>query len=56
MVLQPVDHRCGPPLDLLKQVDVFLVLGTSELDASRPQGCEVRRITSLDLLVMLLLM
>jgi len=32
-VLQPSDHFCGPPLDPLQQVDVFLVLGAPELDA-----------------------
>ena len=32
-VLQPSDHFCGPPLDLLQQVHVFLVLRTPELNA-----------------------
>ncbi|KAK4815348.1 hypothetical protein QYF61_000180 [Mycteria americana] len=32
-VFQPSDHFCGPPLDLLQQVHVFLVLGMPELDA-----------------------
>jgi len=32
-VLQHSDHLCGPPLDLLQQLHVFLVLGAPELDA-----------------------
>ncbi|KAK4806908.1 hypothetical protein QYF61_012629 [Mycteria americana] len=32
-VFQPSDHFCGPPLDPLQQVHVFLVLGIPELDA-----------------------
>ncbi|KAK4806915.1 hypothetical protein QYF61_012636 [Mycteria americana] len=32
-VFQPSDHFCGPPLDPLEQVHVFLVLGAPELDA-----------------------
>ncbi|KAK4806933.1 hypothetical protein QYF61_027300 [Mycteria americana] len=32
-VFQPSDHFCGPPLDPLQQVHVFLVLGDPELDA-----------------------
>ncbi|KAK4810926.1 hypothetical protein QYF61_013334 [Mycteria americana] len=32
-VFQPSDHFCGPPLDLLQQACVFLILGTPELDA-----------------------
>ncbi|KAK4822567.1 LOW QUALITY PROTEIN: hypothetical protein QYF61_016136 [Mycteria americana] len=32
-VFQPSDHFCGPPLDLLQQVHVCLVLRTPELDA-----------------------
>ena len=45
-VLQPSDHLCGPPLDPLQHVHVFLVLRAPELDAqlqtgshhSRPEG------------------
>jgi len=37
-VLQPSDHFCGPPLDLLQQVHVFPVLRAPELDA----GLQVR--------------
>ena len=33
-VLQPSEHLCGPPLDLLQQLTFFLVLGAQE----RP-GC-----------------
>ncbi|KAK4831138.1 hypothetical protein QYF61_015441, partial [Mycteria americana] len=32
-VLQPSDHFCGPPLDLLQQLHVLLVLRAPELDA-----------------------
>ncbi|KAK4830334.1 LOW QUALITY PROTEIN: hypothetical protein QYF61_010098 [Mycteria americana] len=32
-VLQPLDHFHGPPLDLLQQLHVFLVLRAPELDA-----------------------
>ncbi|KAK4829035.1 hypothetical protein QYF61_001840 [Mycteria americana] len=32
-VLQPSDHLCGPPLDLLQQLHVFPVLRAPELDA-----------------------
>ncbi|KAK4821804.1 hypothetical protein QYF61_003833 [Mycteria americana] len=32
-VLQPSDHLCGPPLDLLRQVHVRLLLGAPELNA-----------------------
>ncbi|KAK4810922.1 hypothetical protein QYF61_013330 [Mycteria americana] len=32
-VFQPSDHFCGPPLDLLQQACVFLILETPELDA-----------------------
>ncbi|KAK4823325.1 LOW QUALITY PROTEIN: hypothetical protein QYF61_000927 [Mycteria americana] len=31
-VLQPLDHFCGPPLDLLQQLHVLLVLRAPELD------------------------
>jgi len=31
-VLQPSDHLCGPPLDLLQQLHVLPVLGTPELN------------------------
>jgi len=37
-VLQPSDHLCGPPLDLLQQLHVLLVLGSPELHA----GLQVR--------------
>ncbi|KAK4815067.1 hypothetical protein QYF61_015351 [Mycteria americana] len=37
-VLQPSDHFCGPPLDPLQQVCIFLVLGTPELDAVLQYG------------------
>ena len=37
-VLQPSDHLCGPPLDPLQQVHVFLVLRAPELEA----GFQVR--------------
>ncbi|KAK4818403.1 hypothetical protein QYF61_012324 [Mycteria americana] len=33
-VLQPSDHFCGPPLDLLQQVHVFPVLRAPELDTA----------------------
>ena len=32
-VLQPSDHLHGPPLDLLQQLHVLLVLGAPGLDA-----------------------
>ena len=32
-VVQPSDHLCGPPLDLMQQLGVLLVLGDLELDA-----------------------
>jgi len=32
-MLQPLDHLCGPPLDLLQQFHVLLVLRAPELDA-----------------------
>lgn len=31
-VFHPSDHFCSPPVDLLKQVHVFLVLENPELD------------------------
>jgi len=31
-VPQPPDHLCGPPLDPIQQLSVFLVLGTPYLD------------------------
>jgi len=31
-VLQPSDHPCGPPLDLLQQVHILLVLGAPSLE------------------------
>ena len=58
-VLQPSDHLHSPPLDLLQQLHVLLVLGVPELDAILQEGlmrAEQRgRITSLTLLVTLLL-
>ncbi|SGA33935.1 Uncharacterised protein [Chlamydia abortus] len=36
-VLQPSDHLCGPPLDLIQQVCVFPVLGAPGLDAEYPR-------------------
>ncbi|KAK4810921.1 hypothetical protein QYF61_013329 [Mycteria americana] len=41
-VFQPSDHFHGPPLDLLQQVHVFLVLRTPELDAVLQVGRERR--------------
>jgi len=32
-VLQPSEHLCGSPLDLLQQLCILLVLGASGLDA-----------------------
>jgi len=32
-VFQPFDHFCGPPVDPIQQVHVFLGLETPELDA-----------------------
>jgi len=32
-VLQPSDHLCGPPVDLLQELHVLLVLGSPELEA-----------------------
>jgi len=29
-VFQPYDNLCGPPLDLLEQLQLFLVMGGSE--------------------------
>jgi len=37
-VLQLSDHLCGPPLDLLQQLRVLLVLGTPELDTGLQVG------------------
>ena len=34
-VPQPSDHLCGPPLDLLQQLDVLLLLGAPEWDMFR---------------------
>jgi len=51
-VFHPSDHSCGPPLDPLQQVHVFLVLGTPELDAVLQVGCQkskVKRKNSLPL-------
>ncbi|KAJ7399156.1 hypothetical protein BTVI_117844 [Pitangus sulphuratus] len=33
-VFQPSDHLHGLPLDLTEQVHIFIVLGTTELDAA----------------------
>jgi len=37
-VLQPSDCLCGPPLNLLQQLHVLLVLGTPELDRGLQVG------------------
>ena len=37
-VLQPPDHVCGPPLDPLIQLYVFLVLEDLDLDAILQMG------------------
>jgi len=37
-MLQPSDHFCGPPLDLVQQVHVLLVLRAPELDAGLQVG------------------
>ena len=37
-MLQPSDHLHGPPLDLLQQLHVLLVLEVSELDAVLQMG------------------
>ncbi|KAK4829131.1 hypothetical protein QYF61_002210 [Mycteria americana] len=53
------DNFCGPPLDPLQQVRVFSVLRAPELDTVLQVGSHLEqrgRITSLDLLAMLLLM
>ncbi|KAK4816043.1 hypothetical protein QYF61_011051 [Mycteria americana] len=42
-VLQPPDHFCGPPLDLLQQVHVFPVLRAPELDAVLQVGSHQSR-------------
>jgi len=59
-VFHPSDQFCGPPLDPLQQLHVFSVLRAPELDKGLQVGltrAEQRgRITSLDLLAMLLLM
>ena len=47
---------CGPPVDLLQQFHVLLVLGAPDLDAVHQAGSHEGRITSLDLLVTILLM
>ena len=38
--MQPSDHLCGPSLDALQQLHVFLGLGTPELDAVLQVGCQ----------------
>ena len=43
-LLQPSDHFCGPPLDLLQQLDVLLVLRAPELDAVLQMGSHKRRV------------
>ena len=59
-VLQPSDHLQGPPLDLLQQLHVLLVLRDPELDSVFHKGYHKNRvegrITSPVLLVTLLLM
>ena len=60
-VFHPSDHFCGLPLDLLQQVYAFAVLETPELNAGLQVGshqsrAEERRVTSLDLLAVILLM
>ncbi|KAJ7424654.1 hypothetical protein WISP_27851 [Willisornis vidua] len=37
-VLQPFNHLYGPPLDPLQQIQVFLMLGYTELDAILQMG------------------
>ena len=37
-VLQPSDHLCGPPLDPLQQLPVFLVQGAPDLDSVLQMG------------------
>jgi len=37
-VLQTSDNLCGPPLDLLQQLHVFLVLGAPGLDEELQMG------------------
>jgi len=37
-VLHPSDHFCGPPVDLLQQVHVLLMLGAPELNARLQVG------------------
>lgn len=37
-VLQPFDHRHGPPLDLFQQLHIFLALGTPALDTVLQMG------------------
>jgi len=42
-VLQPSDHLCGPPLNLLQQLHVLLVLRAPELDAVLQVGSHQSR-------------
>lgn len=37
-MLQPTDHPCGLPLDLLQQIHIFLVQGTPGLDEELQMG------------------
>ncbi|KAK4828850.1 LOW QUALITY PROTEIN: hypothetical protein QYF61_000907 [Mycteria americana] len=43
-VLQPSDHFCGPPLGLLQQLHVLLVLRAAELDAVLQVGSHQSRV------------
>jgi len=43
-VLQPLDHFCGPPLDLLQQLHVLLVLRAPELDTRLQVGSHQSRV------------
>jgi len=45
-VLQPSDHFCGLPLDLLQQVHVFPVLRAPELDAGLQVESHQSRVTA----------
>jgi len=43
-MLQPSDHFCSPPLDLLQQVHVFPVLRAPELDTGLQVGSHQSRV------------
>ena len=43
-VLQCSDHLCGPPLDLLQQLHVLLVLGAPELATVLQVGSHESRV------------